>query len=327
MGENVTIHNVAAEANVSIATVSRVLNNIGSVKESTRERVYQAMRTVGYPIPEADTPESAGNKTILIMATNLGNVYTGRTIDGILSAANFAGYECVVYKQKNAMYSFEHMRSIAESVNACGILISWPDVPAEIITKLSEIYPLVQVAEYAQNCGAPYVSVDDRASAKIATSYLLRLGYRRIGLINGPKQYKYARDREKGYLEALREFGIEPEAELSITVSYNARLAASQLVNLPNPPDAIVAAVDTWAIAVLRALNEAGKTAPKDIAVISCEDTELAQSVSPALSAVSQPVFHIGEQACKMLIEMINGHDVSPNQISLDVELVVREST
>lgn len=331
MAESVTIHDVAAEANVSIATVSRVLNNIGSVRETTRERVYQAMRTVGYPIPDATPEVPTGSKTILIMITNLGNMFTGKELEGIFSAAYYEGYDCMIYRQKNETYSFEEMRAVAESVDACGIVMSLPNVPVDIMNKLAELYPVVQFSEFAENCDVPYVSVDDYGAAKMATSYLLKLGNRRIAFVNGPKRFKYARERERGYLDALREFGVEPNPDLIVSMSTSAPNAvhpvASQIVNSVGKPDAVVAVADGLAAAVIQATHAAGKSVPEDIAVISCEDTDLAQMVVPPLTSVSQPIFHIGEQACKMLLDLIAGHRPTPAQLFLNVQLVVREST
>lgn len=331
MGENVTIHDVAAEAKVSIATVSRVLNNLDSVKESTRERVFQAMRTVGYPIPNMEPNSQQGSKTILVMITNLGNFFTGKELEGIFSAAYYGGYDCIIYRQKSETYSLEDMCAVAEAVDACGILMSLPNVPTEIMNKLSEIYPVVQFSEFAESCPAPFVSVDDYAAAKLATSYVLKMGKRRVALLNGPKRFKYARERERGYVDALTEFGIVPDPGLMVSMSTIAPSAVhsvtSQLVGTSGQLDAVVSVSDSLAASVIAAAHTIGKKVPEDLAVISCEDTELAQMIVPPLTSVSQPIFHIGEQACKMLLDMIDGHRPMPDQIFLNVQLVVREST
>jgi LacI family repressor for deo operon, udp, cdd, tsx, nupC, and nupG len=307
------------------------MNNIGSVRESTRERVYKAMNTVGYPIPEAEPAALSSSRTILVMITNLGNFFTGKELDGIFSVAYYHGFDCVIYRQKHESYSFEEMRSIAESVRACGILMSLPNVPAEIMNKLSELYPIVQFSEFAKDCSVPYVSVDDRAAAKMATSFLLKLGRRRIAIVNGPKRFKYARDRERGYFDALQEYGIEPDPALNISivsgVPISCNSAVKQLFSLESPPDAVFAVADIIAAGVMKSLTEIGKSIPKEVAVISCEDTELAQYLTPALSSVSQPTFRIGQQACSMLVDIINGHWVSLPQTMLSTELVMRDST
>lgn len=330
MGENVTIHDVAEEAKVSIATVSRVLNNLGSVKESTRERVFQAMRTVGYPIPNMETSTQQGSKTILVMITNLGNFFTGKELDGIFSAAYYGGYDCVIYRQKSETYSLEDMCAVAEAVDACGILMSLPNVPAEIMKKLAEIYPVVQFSEFVENCPVPFVSVDDYNAAKLATSYVLKMGKRRVALLNGPKRFKYARERERGYVDALMEYAIEPDPSLMVNMSTIAPSAVqsvtSRLIGESGQLDAVVCAADSLAASVITAAHTIGRNVPKDMAVISCEDTELAQMIVPSLTSVSQPIFHIGEQACKMLLDIIDGHRPTPDQIFLNVQLVVRES-
>ncbi len=331
MSENVTIHDVAAEAKVSIATVSRVLNNLDSVKDSTKERVYAAMRTVGYPIPEAVTAVPAEkSKIILIMVTNIGNMFTGKEVDGIFSTAYDAGYDCVIYRHRGGPYSFEEMRSIADSANACGIIMSLPNVPAEVMNKLSEAYPVVQFSEFAEGCDVPFVSVDDYTAGKMATSLLLKLGRRRIAIINGPTRFKYARERLRGYADALREYGLEPDPGLNVNL-YTDRYdtiyyAVNQIVNAPNPPDGIFTIGDGFGVVAVNAALASGKRIPRDLAIVSCEDTEMARYSAISLTTVSQPIFHIGEQACKMLIDLIEGHTLSPSQVFLNVELVVRDS-
>ena len=326
MAESVTIHDVAAEAKVSIATVSRVINGMSSVKESTRERVFQAMRKVGYVISESQPAVQAGAKTILVLVTNINNLYTGKQIDGILSAANYAGYDCYIFKRKSEVYNLEQICGIAKSINACGILISWPNVPLEIINKLARVYPTVQINEYCEGSDVPFVSADDYAIGKTATSYLLRLGYRKIGLIGGLSKFKYANDRLRGYMDALREFGVEPRPE-RIFPATQISSVTSRIVNLDDPLDAVVATSDVQGAALVNELHAAGKEIPKDMAIISCEDTELAQYVYPPLTAVSQPIFHIGEEACKLLLSMIDGSAPQENQVYMQSDLIVRGTT
>ena len=330
MSENITIHDVAAEAGVSIATVSRVLNNMESVKDSTRERVYEAMRVVGYPIPEPKAAETKKNRTILIMVTNIGNQFTGKEVEGIFSEAYNNDYDCVIYRQKNENYTYEDIRRVADEVNAGGIIMSLPNVPADIMNQLSECYPVVQFSEYVEDCAVPFVSVNDYAVGKQATKYLLRMGKRRIALFNGPKRFKYARERERGYLDALKEEGIAPNPELivSTVVSQGViQATASKLVKSSLEPDAVVAVSDGFAAAVIAACHSVGMCVPKDLAVISCEDTNLAQMLVPPLTTVSQPIFHIGKQACQMLLSLMDGNQPEPSQVFLESQLVVRESS
>lgn len=327
MAEGVTIRDVAAEAKVSIATVSRVLNGGGNVKESTRERVCQAVRRVGYALPEALARQD-GSKTILIMVTHVDNMYTGKQIEGILSAANYSGYDCVIFKRKSEVYELEQIIGIAESVNACGILISWPNIPAEIINRVAERYPVVQINEYCEDSNVPFVSVDDYGTGKTATNYLLKLGYRKIGIMNGVTRFKYTRERYRGYQDALREFGIEPLPEYSFSSSSAlVEPIIDRIINVKNPPEAIVTTSDLQAAGLIKALHAVGKSIPEDMAIVSCEDTELAQYVSPPLTTVSHPIFHIGEEACRMLLDIMSNHKPSPDQIFLKSDLVVRGTT
>lgn len=330
MAEKKTIQDVAAVANVSIATVSRVINHFESVSESTKERVFSAMRKVGYQLPETKwTGPAARKNTILIMITNIGNIFTGLEVDGIFSAAYDAGYECMIYRQKSRVYRLEEMRSLVESVNACGVLMSLPNVQAEIMTELAKLCSVVQFSEYAEDCAVPYVSVDDFEVGWMATNYLLKQGCRKIAMINGPQRFKYAREREAGYRAALREAGLEQEAEVFRLTdgSFDSVISmVNQVLTMAKSLDAVYAVGDPVGVSFVRAASMCGLRVPEDIAVISSEDTPWTLMCNPSLTSIHQPVFNIGEMACKMLIEQMNGQELSVPQVKMKVNLVVRES-
>ena len=332
MNEKVTIHDVAEHANVSIATVSRVLNELGNVKESTRDRVYQAMKEVGYQAAaQSEKMQEQEKRILLIFVTALGNFFTGRELDGIIETANEEGYECVVYKLRTQKYSLEDMSALAHAVGASGILMSLPNVPVEVMEKLAQMYPVVQFSEYARGCDVPYVSIDDTEAGKRAVNFLIKQGCRRIAMINGPLRYKYAQGRLDGYLTALREAGIEENPLLIVHQTEQGMdgtiAAAEHLFDTAQGMDGVFAISDLAAAAVLRVANQRGFRVPEDLALISFEDSDFAQVYTPSFTAIQIPAFHIGKLAARLLIDRLHGNFSSPPQINLQINLTIRQST
>lgn len=333
MSERRTINEVAEAANVSIATVSRVFNNLGNVKESTRERVYSAARELGYKLPGDNASrdmDKDGCKIILAIVTNIGQPFMTQLIDGITTILDSAGYECVIHQHKTVKNSYEDLKPIADAAGASGLILTIPGITKETLTRLNEDYPLVQCAEITEHSGLPYVSVDDYTAGKTAVSYLIKTGHRRIALINGPTSFKYARCRQEGYLDALKEAGIEPERQLIANFAggtpESAIAAISEIIHLKNPPDAVFAVSDDIGASVIKTAVQAKLSVPEDLAVIGFGNDFISRVCQPSLTTISQPVAQMGELAAEMLMNRINDVHLSHQQVELKADLVIRES-
>lgn len=341
MAKKVTIQDVAKAANVSIATVSRVLNNPQAVKDGTRLRVRQAFDEVGYslalPLAPAAGVQTGTEKprqpsrTILAILPELRNPFYADVLDGIISKADFRGYETVLYRAKVARYSLAELRELVEMIQACGVLTLGKISTPKDLEALNQFVPVVQCAEFEKECSLPYVSIDDYGAARSVMQLLLEKGRRRIALLNGPLQYKYAMERERGYFDALQDAGIprndslvvhQPVSEFDLALS-----AASRLLNLPERPDAIFAVSDVMAVAAVRAIHRANLRVPEDISVVGFDDTYIAQMCEPSLTTVRQRGSQMGAYAAEILLDQVNGVQVTNQQILMDVDLLVREST
>ncbi|WP_294498244.1 LacI family DNA-binding transcriptional regulator [uncultured Gemmiger sp.] len=342
MAKKVTIQDVAKAANVSIATVSRVLNNPQAVKNGTRLRVQQAFGEVGYgaaapsmvlsaSAPDETEAQSKPSHTILAILPELRNPFYADVLDGIISKADFRGYETVLYRAKVARYSLEELRELVEAIHACGVLTLGKISTPKDLEELNRYVPVVQCAEFEKECGLPYVSIDDYGAAKSVMQLLLEKGRRRIALLNGPLQYKYAVERERGYFDALQGAGIERDDSLVIHQPVSefdlALSSASRLLSLPERPDAIFAVSDVMAVASVRAIHRANLQVPEDIAVVGFDDTYIAQMCEPSLTTVRQRGSQMGAYATEILLDMVAGVQVANQQILMDVDLLVREST
>lgn len=342
MAKKATIQDVALAANVSIATVSRVLNNPKAVKGATRMRVQQAFDKVGYAVDPAiiasdedDEAEVAKERKpeniILTIVPDLRNPFYAEVLDGIISRADYNGYELILSRAKMSRYSLKQLKRLVDKTNACGVLLLGKIASAEDLEALEQYLPVVQCTEFEKNCDLPYVSIDDYGAARSVMDLLLEKGRRRIALLNGPTQFKYAVERERGYNDALAQAGIPVEAGFVIHQSISefelALSNASRLFARPDRPDAIFAVSDVLAVAAVRAARRAGLRIPEDVAIVGFDDTFLSQMCEPPLTTVRQRSSQMGAYACDTLLDLVKGRQLTSRQILMDVDLLVREST
>lgn len=345
MAKKVTIQDVAREAEVSIATVSRVLNKPETVKEMTKQRVLAACDKIEYKVPhfaggsiadeDSQQPlmeyKPKTTRVILTILPELRNPFYADVMDGIISKADFRGYEVVLCRSKTALYSLKNLRRLVEGINACGVLLLGKIATPEVLKELNKYIRIVQCAEFEKESELPYVSIDDYSAARSVMQLLLNKGRKRIALLNGPLQFKFAAERERGYCDALREAGIEPTAELIVWQPVSefelALSTTTRLLNQPNRPDAIFAVSDVMAVAALHAAHRAGLKVPQDVSIVGFDDTYISQMCQPSLTTVRQRGSQMGAYACEILLDLVNGVQVANQQVLMDVDLLIREST
>ena len=216
-------------------------------------------------------------------------------------------------------------------IQARGLILLSPVNRLDVLDELAGALPLVQCAEYNEESALPYVGVDDFAAARNATETLIRRGRRRIALINGPDRYKYARHRYLGYADALRHAGLTVDGALVANVTemgFDSSLAvARQMLLASERPDAILAASDMYAAAVVKAATSEGIRIPDDLALIGFDNTYISQMSHPSVAAGSLPRFQLGYMACEVLSERImNPASDEPRHFLLETELVLRDS-
>ncbi len=323
--QKATISDVAEAAGVSLATVSRAINQ-KNVKKATYDRIIKAMAEVGY---DTDKLKSS-SKLILVAVPDINNPFYTEVIKGISSSAGRHGYQEIMLRTESHMASYEYFHDMIQKTNVEGLITLDPIISTDIIEKLSKEIPLVQCSEYTENSNVSYVSVDDFAASKAATQYIISKGKKNIALINGPNAYKYARNRQKGFIAALEEEGLKCNSNFVVQLpvfGYDAAFSiATQLLSMEERPDAIFAVSDVFAVAAIKAAKKLGLRVPEDIGVVGFDNTDISIISEPSMTTVKQPQFQMGFLAGEMLLEKINNTDVPPKQIMLDVEIIVRES-
>ncbi|MGA2493413.1 MAG: LacI family DNA-binding transcriptional regulator [Roseiarcus sp.] len=306
------IVDVARRAGVSVGSVSRVINEHPSVSPATRERVEIAVRELGYvPNAIAGSLRSRRSKTIGLIIPDVTNPFFSELALHVERSAAAAGYNVILGNSDNSAERQKHYLRALAVRRVDGIILA----PARGIDPSFEFeIPLVGVDR--EVAGRQFVASDNRAGAKSATEYLLRLGHRFIACVAGPKDLPNAQERRMGYedvaLPILRSAGVDPSAYIvSAHFSYDSGYAAiRRLMDVAPRPTAIFASSDQQAIGALRAAADLGLAVPGDLSIVGFDDIPLANLVMPRLTTVGQPVAKIGVLAMQLLLDLLSGGSV-----------------
>jgi LacI family transcriptional regulator len=322
---------VAREAGVSVATVSRVLNSRDHVRADKRMRVVNAMTRLGYVANQQARSLAGGRSQVIgLLLHDLGNGYVGEIIRGIDEEIAAAQYDLMLYTT--------HQRKIKESTYVGilargmtdGLLLLLPLYPdAYLETLHREQFPYVVIDHQGFDDFSSTVIAKNRQAAQAATRYLVSLGHRRIGLIAGLPALNSAVERLNGYRAALSAHQIPFDPALVIDGNFQQTggyHAANQLLDLPLPPTAIFACNDLSAFGAMDAIRNRGLRIPEDISILGFDDIPQAAVMRPALTTVRQPLVEMGRLATRMLLENIDDPALPTRRIELETELVIRES-
>jgi LacI family transcriptional regulator len=327
----VTIIDVAAESNVSYATVSRVINHDVHVKQETRDRVIKTMRRMGY-VANRQARSLAGGRTnsIGVLVPDLGTGYIGEIIRGIDAELGFKDLDLIVYTtHRTASKEVNYVANLAKGM-VDGLLLVLPRSPADFIGTLTQHnFPFVLIDHQGIGPDCPAVGAANWQGGFTATEYLIKLGHRRIGFITGWMDLGCALDRLDGYRSALRTNHIPEEPELIYEGTFfqpDGYKGASTLLDLPDPPTAIFASNDVMAMGVIDAVRTRRLRVPEDVSVIGFDDIPQSSMIHPALTTISQPLEKMGRVATQMLLELLHQPQKKTGRIELPTELIVRDS-
>lgn len=328
--KRITYSEIAAQSGLSIATISRVINNSSNVREETRNAVLAAMKILDYDTSMIEAPIQKIKDLIIFNIPSLNNPFYGLIIKGAKATAQRNGYNMLINEDPIDDKSIENFTALLKKTNAAG-LITTNCISRSNLLKLDAVIPLVQCCECIPTTDIPFVTIDDVTAARNAVNYLISLGKKRIAFINGPIEYKYAQDRLKGYLQALEAAQIEKDNDVIIQLqeidSDMAITAAYQILNSEKRPDAFFASSDVYAAAAIKAARRSLLRIPQDIAIVGFDNIELSSMCTPSITTVNQPKFQLGLLSCEMLIKRISKEQVSNGNMYLNTELIVRETT
>lgn len=327
-----TIRDVAKRAGVGVGTVSRVLNGSTAVSPATRQKVVDAMRELDY-VPNAMARRlSLGKKmTIGVLApffTRRGVVERLRGIESILSQTS---YDLNIFNIETAEQRQRYLNEVnwRERLDGLLIITITPD-EAETDRLLKQSIPVVLID--AESDKFSQVIVDDVTGGYMATRHLIGIGHQQIAFISDVLDYPLGNnssyDRFVGYQKALQEVELLTPDNYHLDFGFSRRDGlemARQLLALPTPPTAIVAASDTHAMGVLKAAEEAQLNIPRDLSVIGYDDIEIAEHLN--LTTIRQPLFQSGKLGAEMLLSQIESGATTAQKVQLPLALVVRATT
>jgi LacI family transcriptional regulator len=328
---DVTIVDVAREAGVSYATVSRVINNKGYINPETREKVLRAVTKLGYVVNQQARSLAGGRSQVVgLVVRDLGTSYIGEIIHGIDEELANASYDLMLYtthrrKTRESTYVATLTQGLAD-----GLLLVLPREPGAYIETLRRHgFPYVLIDHQGIDEAGPSVGATNRQGGYDATRYLLELGHRRIGFITGSLDLGCSIDRMAGYHAALAESGVPADPALIRQGDFMqpaGYAGARELLMLPQRPTAIFASNDVSAFGVMEAARDCGLRIPEDISIVGFDDIPQASHVNPPLTTVRQPLEQMGRVATRMLLETIVDRQRPVARVELPTELVLRAS-
>ncbi|GAW29434.1 LacI family DNA-binding transcriptional regulator [Carboxydocella sp. ULO1] len=330
----VTIKDVAREAGVSVSTVSRVLNNSKPVSSEIRARVLAAVNKLNFQ-PNSLARSLVLKKTRLIgvLVPDIANPFFPVAIAGIEEIASMYGYNILLFNTFGQIEKELQYLNILKEKQVDGII----KMSTQVTEKHEEYFastsiPMVVTSNCTEREDVPCVVIDDVRAAYDATSYLISLGHKRIGMISGPLDDSAGRDRFLGYQQAMLEhklnidFNLLKQGNFKVESGKKAMEEILRTVAREELPTAIFAANDEMAIGAIGVLLDNGLRVPEDISVMGFDDIFIAPVFRPALTTVKQPIYDIGAVAARKLVKLIEGEKLSETKTVLPYHIIERNS-
>jgi DNA-binding LacI/PurR family transcriptional regulator len=334
----VTRKEVAQAAGVSEATVSRVLNGVGPMKEETRERVLKVAEELDYhpnAIAQSFARRRSGNLGVVLpympKVHLFSTYYFSEILSGIGEQIRKMGYDMLLMLMAPEEHTDYTRMFRSKKVDACVILgaMDSPEQRHSLLQLQRQKLPFCLVNQHFEGLDFNEVDADHVQGSYMAVRHLLEQGYRDIAFLNGSPQYSNSSDRLEGYSQALKEAGLQLSTNMLLEGNYSrtsGKRAAAKLLELQ--AQAVFAANDRMAIGLIQGLREHGVAAGKDIAIVGCDDSDAAKLSDPPLSSISVPFFEMGMHAARGVLEQVFEESPSaPFQIKLPTSLIIRHSS
>ena len=338
----VTIKHVAADAGVSLQTVSRVVNKDSGVRPEMMQRVQASIDKLGY-VPSIAAQRMGGSRSYLILALNDRertiadwrarqgtDWFDQMMLGGMLTCAEH-GYRLIVeLVDTHSDHIERELLAAIAALQPDGVILPPPHSGNPLIINLLEAQGIsfARIGSLTDGPGIRLI-MDDTRAARIATEHLLELGHRRIGFIAGPDEYELSAWRVDGWRGAMDAAGLATDGLLVQGDFSHASggVAASKLLALPEPPTAIIASNDQMTLATLELARERGLTVPDDLSLISFDDTPIIRLAHPPLTAIVQPIAEVTAQAVNLIIADLTNGATIPTPVRVPASMILRYST
>ncbi|MFE5317466.1 LacI family DNA-binding transcriptional regulator [Paenibacillus sp. NPDC056579] len=324
----VSIYDVAKKSGLSVVTVSRVINNAGSVREKNREKVLAAMKELDYR-PNAAARSLARGKTGIIglSITTLQDMFLDAVVKEVNDRLAEKGYFLALSVSTDGADSI--FSDLFQEDRVDGVIVLSPLEEDPYVTELKKKkIPFVMLDNQHKHASVSSVLVDNFKGGYEATKHLIELGHRRIAHIKGPEPFLSSVERERGFLQAMQEAGLTPfaieQGDFSITSGYQ---IASGWIQAETLPTAVFAADDYMAFGVMDAFKNEGIRIPGDVSLVGYDNHPFTSEFQPGLTTVRQPAEKMGAQGVDLLLKWIEGTGKRSVTIQLEPELIIRGST
>jgi DNA-binding LacI/PurR family transcriptional regulator len=329
-----SLQEVARHAKVSIATVSRVLNQSDKVVPETRAIVEKTLRDLGYrPSRVARRLRMKDGRAHLVglIIPDIQNPFYAEIARGVEDAAYAAEYALLLCNSdenpEKELFYLGVMRD--ESVDGI-VLPPFDEADAAVVDTINTGIPIVCVDRSLAKEKTDLVEVDNYRGAHEAVSHLIARGHKNIGLIEGRAQVSTSRERRRGYLDALAEHGLTAKKEFMRSGDFkqeSGRVLTNELLSLRTPPTALFVCNNLMTVGALAAIHQRNLRIPQDVAIVGFDDLPWAEALDPPPTVVRQPAYNVGRQAMELLLKRIMEPERPPVTLRLLPELVIRRSS
>lgn len=329
----VTIQDLAHCLNLAPSTVSKALNDYPHISSETKQRVLEAVRELDY-YPSAAARDLRRRKTNRIgfsygyTTTDIGEL-ASRLINGAVAAAEKADFNVMLYPVTENQ--LEKLTRICKTREVDGLLLLGGSQVAESIDLLqAEQIPFIVLVLQFEELDVPFVTADYRGATIEATHHLIELGHKRIAYVGQAALGKHHSDRIASYEHALKEANLTIDETLVMSAGTEPGAGYQvmrTLLELANPPTAVLVIHDPLAIECLQAVKDAGLRVPDDVAIIGSDDLRESRSTAPPLTTIHPPFAEIGRQAMESLLLQLSDASLPSTRLMLPAQLVIRQST
>jgi len=336
MSRQITLKDVAKHAGVSFQTVSKVLRNEMKVTAETRARIETAVAELAYQ-PNISARSLRTQTSQLLGYSWQPSIYNispilEQFLQTLVETAGTSNYHVLLFPHLQADMAAT-FRDLVTTKRVDGFILSDLNYDDSRVALLLELdFPFVAFGRSNPEWSFAYVDVDGRAGFRMVTNHLLEQGHKRIAALGWPPNSRVGTDRLNGYLEAMKQAGIQVRSEWILGGDGAAEFgywAANKLLDLPesNRPTGIVTVEDMQAVGAIHAVQDRGLVVGADIGITGFDDSPFVQCVTPSLTSLRQPIQEIGESVVTLLTEIINGNEPEEKHIILPPELIIRESS
>lgn len=329
--DNVNLKKLAKELNLAISTVSRALRDSHEISQETKDRVKALASKLDFqPNPHASSLRQSRSRTIAVIIPEIQNNFFSQVMNGIEDVAQVKGYHVLIYLTHEDHNREKDILQLLRSGRVDGLMISVSNTTTsfEHLQAYQEAgIPLVFFDRVCESMEAPRVTTDDAEASFKATEHLLKTGCKRIAFLSMSGNLSISSRRKSGYTRALARYGLSDQ---DITLECGPddeknRMIIRELLQRPQPPDGIFAAVEKFVINTYEVCRELGICIPQQLKVISFSNLAAAGLFDPPLSAIVQPAYEIGKEAATILFKLVEKKMLLPNEKKVTIPSVIQE--